>query len=272
MNVKRLFFEIAKHIRLYIVFVRYSIMSQMEYRTNFVTGIFMEIGFTFMKILYVVVIYQTGRTFAGFAPDEILLFSGTFIIATSFYVGMYVMNFLDIREHIRLGTLDLLMTKPVSLQFLLTLRRSDPGMFITDFTAGLIVVVIAWQRLAIPVTVGTLLGYAGLLLVGAVTGYALFLMPQLLAFWFVRANSLFEVADAFWDFNIMPMVSYNRIVQLVGLVVIPIFMVTNMPPLFVLGKMKVEHYILIIVIPIGFLFASRLLFKTALKRYTSAGA
>ncbi len=270
--MKRIGREIVKHLKLYLVFIKYGIMSQMEYRTNFVTGILMEIGYTFMKVLYVFVIYRTGRNFAGFKPDEILLFSGTFLIATSFYVGMYVMNFLGIRDHVRQGTLDILITKPASLQFLLTLRRVDPGMFLMDCTAGIIVVVIAWQRLAIPVTFMSVSGYVFFLLLGAITGYSLFLIPQLLAFWFVKANSLFEVADAFWDFNIVPMVSYNRIIQLAGLVVIPIFMITNMPPLHVLGKMNPVYFALALVVPFAFFLIARGVFKLALRKYSSAGS
>jgi ABC-2 type transport system permease protein len=264
--------EIAKHIKLYLILAKYSVMAQMEYRMNFITGILMEIGFTFMKVLYVIVIYQSGKTFAGLLPDEVLLYSGTFIITTAFYAGLYAMNFLEMREHVREGTIDLLMIKPVSLQFLLTLKRTDPGIFLTDFIAGTVIVVVAWSRLAIPVTFVNIGGYILFLGIGAVVGYALFLIPQLLTFWFVRAHALFDVADAFWDFNIVPMVSYNRVIQLAGLIVIPIFMVTNLPPLFVIGKLNPLYLILGFLSPFVFILLSRFLFTRALKKYNSTGS
>jgi ABC-2 type transport system permease protein len=264
--------EILKHVRLYFTLVKFSIMAQMEYRTNFVTGILMEIGYTFMKVLYVYVIYKSGKAFAGFRAEEILLYSGTFITATAFYTGMFVMNFLEMREHIRQGTLDLFMVKPVSLQFLLSLRRADPGMFVTDLATGVAITTIAWNLCEIPATIVTIGGYVLFLVLGVVVGYALFLVPQLLTFWFVRASSLFDVADAFWDFNIMPMVSYNRIVQAVGLVVIPIFMVTNLPPLFVTGKLHPLYIVLGFSAPVVFLTLTRLFFRVALKRYNSTGS
>lgn len=270
--MKRLFGEMAKHVRIYFALVRISIMAQMEYRTNFVTGILMEIGYMIMKVLYVYVIYTSGKLFAGFRPDEILLYSGTFITATAFYTGMFVMNFLQMREHIREGTLDLFMVKPASLQFLLTLQRIDPGMFVTDFTAGVAITAIAWNRCGIPVTFVNVGGYILFLALGIVVGYALFLVPQLLTFWFVRATSLFDVADAFWDFNIMPMVSYNRIVQIAGLIVIPIFMVTNLPPLFVTGKIRPLYIIFGFIAPFLFFTLTRKLFTVALKRYNSTGS
>ena len=36
--------EIRKHFKIYAMLVRMNIMSQMEYRANFVTGMMMEIG------------------------------------------------------------------------------------------------------------------------------------------------------------------------------------------------------------------------------------
>jgi ABC-2 type transport system permease protein len=62
--------EIAKHFRVYLALVRMNVMSQMEYRANFVTGILMELGYLAVKILYVVVAFSAGRNIAGFSPDE----------------------------------------------------------------------------------------------------------------------------------------------------------------------------------------------------------
>jgi len=43
--VRRLVLELAKHSRVYLALVRMNVMSQMEYRANFVTGILMELGY-----------------------------------------------------------------------------------------------------------------------------------------------------------------------------------------------------------------------------------
>ena len=119
--------ELAKHVRIYLALVRMNVMSQMEYRANFVTGILMELGYLAVKILYVVVAFGSGRKIAGFSPDEMLVFVGTFVTATGFYAGLYMMNFYQLSSLVRTGAFDTLMTKPVSLQFMATLRRCDIG-------------------------------------------------------------------------------------------------------------------------------------------------
>ncbi|HEX2954609.1 MAG TPA: ABC-2 family transporter protein [Bacillota bacterium] len=230
--------EFKKHLYIYGLFLKNSLIAQMEYRTNFITGILMEFGYLIAKILYVIVIYRSGQKINGLSPDAILLYIGTFVMITGFYAGLFMMNFAELRGHIQSGSMDLLITKPVSLQFLLTLRRSDAGLLVTDFLGGAIMVGIGWSRLAIPFNLLNLLGFLGFTLGGAVVGYAIFLLPSILSFWFVNASALAEVTDSFWDFNNVPMTVYNRLIQMIGVFVVPIFVVTNFPAMFVLGKMN----------------------------------
>ena len=53
--------EVHKHLAIYWLFVKNSLIAQMEYRANFVTSILMEAGYLFAKIMYVIVIYRSGR-------------------------------------------------------------------------------------------------------------------------------------------------------------------------------------------------------------------
>src|SRR5271169_4866624 len=83
--------EIIKHLRIYGMLVRMNVMSQMEYRANFITGMLMELGYLVVKILYVLVAFRAGRRIAGFSPDEILVFVGKFVLVTGFYAGVFMM-------------------------------------------------------------------------------------------------------------------------------------------------------------------------------------
>ena len=42
--MNNLFGEIKKHLRIYLLFVKFSVMSQMEYRFNFIGNLSMEAG------------------------------------------------------------------------------------------------------------------------------------------------------------------------------------------------------------------------------------
>ena len=111
-------------------------MAQMEYRFNFIGNLSMEAGYLLVKLSYVVVVYRSGVNINGLSPDEILLFIGTFITLTGVYAGMFMINNFRLRRKIKDGELDLLLTKPVSLQFMATLRQADLTIFSVDVIAG----------------------------------------------------------------------------------------------------------------------------------------
>ena len=131
--------ELKKHILIYRLFIKNSMMAQMEYRFNFIGNMAMETGYLLVKLSYVVVVYRSGVEINGLSPDEILLFIGTFVFLTAFYAGLFMINNFRLRLKIRDGELDLLMTKPISLQFMVTLRMSDMTIFAVDAIAGLLV-------------------------------------------------------------------------------------------------------------------------------------
>ncbi len=267
-----LFKTLRKYFFIWFIFIKNCIIAQMEYRANFITGLAMECGYLFAKMLYIIVIYRAGVNINGLSPDEILVFVGTYVIVTGFYAGLFMMNLFGISDHIRNGTLDLYITKPISLQFMLTLRRSDMGLLLLDVTAGLIMVAVGWTRLQTPVNFLNIIGFTGYLAAGTIVGYAIFLLPQLLSFWLVNSHAISSTVDSFWDFNNMPMGVFNKIIQRVGVFVIPIFVVTNFPAMFVLGRMNTLHAAWGILAPFVFMALTRLVWGVAVKRYSSASS
>jgi ABC-2 type transport system permease protein len=267
-----LFREIKKHLRIYLLFVKFSVMSQMEYRFNFLGNLSMETGYLFVKLSYVVVVYRSGVTINGLSPDEILLFIGTFVMLTGAYAGLFMINNFQLRSKIKDGDLDLILTKPVSTQFMATLRQADLTIFSVDVIAGLIMVSIAWGRLGIPVTVVTVGGYAAFAVLSCLVSYSLFLLPQVLSFWLMNTSAIAEISDSFWDFNNMPMDIYTNTIRQIGVFVLPIFVITNFPPMVVLHKMSFAYQAWALILPVGLLWIVRLAWKRGLRGYSSASS
>ncbi len=270
--MRALLYEIKKHLTLYVLFLKFSVMSQMEYRANFIGNLSMETGYLFVKLSYVAVIYRAKATINGLTPDQILLFSGTFVALTGLYAGLFMINNFGLRGKIKDGDLDLLLTKPVSLQFMATLRQADLTIFSVDVIAGVIMIIVAWARLSIPVTLVNVGGYVALFLISGVVSYSLFLMPQILSFWLMNTSAIAEITDSFWDFNCMPMDIYTRWIKFVGVFAIPIFVVTNFPPLFLLRKMPDVYYAWVLVLPLALLYVVHLMWRQGLRSYSSASS
>lgn len=271
-EMNALFDALKKYILIYGLFLKNGLMAQMEYRVNFLTSIAMEGGYLCVKLSYAVVVYRSGVTIHGLSPDEILLFIGSFIALTGVYAGLYATSNFRLREKIKDGDLDLLISKPVSTQFMATLRHIDLTLFTLDMVAGLALVVIAWQRLRIPVTVVNIVGYAVFFVISSVVAYCVFLLPQILSFWLVNTSAIVEVSDSMWDINSMPMGIYPRWIQQFGVFALPVFFITNFPPLFVLNKMTPGYYAWAALAPIILLFIVRAFWNWGLRSYSSASS
>jgi len=263
--------EIIRHIKIWLMLVRINFMSQMEYRANFVTGILMEAGYLFAKVMYVIVAYRAGRQIAGFGADEILVFVGSYVAVTGFYAGVLAMNLFQLSNLVRDGSFDLLLVKPVNTQFLATFRRSDMGPFVFDTVAGIVMVIMGLLRMGVGFDAVGVLGWSFFAASGAAVGYALWLIPLTLVFRIVRADAIAGLCDSFWDFNNVPMVVYNRVGQAIGTFVIPIFVITNFPALYALGRLSPVFFAWGIVAPVLFGFIASRLWKSGLKHYASGG-
>ncbi len=216
------------------------------------------------------VTYRAGRRIAGFSPDEILVFVGTFVLVTGFYAGVFMMNLFQLSQLVRDGSFDTLMTKPVSLQFMATFRRSDIGIFLIDAIAGFVMVAIGLARAGAALDALRAGGYALFIASGAAVGYALYLIPQSLVFRLVNTAAIAELTDSFWDFNNVPMIVYGRVERAIGTFVIPMFVVTSFPALFALGRLSPLFMVWGVAAPFIFLGIARLSWRSGVRNYTSA--
>lgn len=264
--------ELKRYAFIYMLFAKNCFISQMEYRLNFAFGCMIECAFLIVKILYVVVVYNIGEKINGITPDEVLLFVGAYTAMTGIYVMLFWKNFTSLPEHIRTGTLDMYMVKPVSLQFITTMRYVDIGLPVPNLIGGIVMIVMGWKRVGIEVNVLNVAGFIVYMIMGVFMTYAIFLLPQLLAFWVVKTGGLIEITSSLWDFNNMPMFIYNKWIQKIGIYVLPLFLITNFPPLFVLHKMSTPLMLWGIAAPVIFMFITRVIWNIAIRNYTSASS
>jgi ABC-2 type transport system permease protein len=263
--------KLKLYIGLILSFAKNSLASQMEYRVNFIAGILVETGFMLAKLTYVILIYKTNVTINGMTPDYILMFIGTYAIMTGIFMSFYP-NFCNISAYVKDGTLDTYLSKPVSQLFLISFRYLDFAMPIPNLLGGMIMVIIGWNRCKFTVNILNVFCFLLFIFFGSVLTYAIFLLPRLLAFWVVSTSGITQISDAAWDFNNMPMGIYNRVIQGIGSFLFPVFLITNIPGLFIAGKITKYFLAWAVVAPIIFLTVTIYIWKKALKHYSSASS
>lgn len=261
--------ELTKHLRLMGLFTKRYIMSQMEYRTSFFTILIVESLILLSKLLYTAVVYNTDMVVDGLKPEAITLFTGTFFIISAVYGSIFMFNFTNLQNSVYDGSLDIAITKPISLQFYLTVSTIDLAVPIPNFIAGAVMVTNAWKTLELSMEPVVIIGYVFYIILGVLMLYSILLLPPLLSFWFVKSEGISHIVSGLSNFNMMPMAIYPKALKIFGTFIIPIFIVSNFPPLFVLGRLNVGMKLWGILAPIVFFLGARIVFKKAIQKYSS---
>ncbi|MGL5646322.1 MAG: ABC transporter permease [Clostridium sp.] len=261
---------IKRYLSVLGVFARNSLLTNLEYRANFFAGMFVEVGFMVAKLTYVFLIYETNITINGMTPDYMLIFIGTYVFMTGIYMSFYG-NFLNISNQIKTGNLDILITKPVSLLFILSFQNIDFAMPIPCLISGTIMIGIGWVNCGIVVNLLNISLFIIFLILGSILTYALFLLPRLLSFWIISTNGISQICDSLWDFNNMPKGIYGRLIQNIGTFIIPIFLITNLPGMIIKEK-SIFFMAIGVIAPAIFLWITLKVWKIGIRNYTSASS
>ncbi|MDF2544093.1 MAG: transporter permease [Herbinix sp.] len=267
-RVKKIIHRLKWYIKIAFLFGKLSLQSQMEYSLNFISGVCVELAYMLIKLVYLYVVIDTGTKVGSLTSDMVILFVGTYIFMTGIWMMLSGVN--NIPNAVIRGNLDLLMTKPGSLQFLQTFGKFNFAMAFPNVTVGLILIIVGWIRSGIQLNftlVGTFLYY---MLGGILLTYSFGLISSLLVFWVTSMHAVYNMYAALWDYNNMPMELYPKAIKRIGTFVIPIFLVTNWQGMAVLGKLSGLELVWGIVFPVAVFLFSRILWKKGMKRYISA--
>ena len=263
---------LSKYLKVYGVFLKNSVMSQMEYRVNFISRIVMEFVYLIIKILYVLVIGGVGASVSGITADSMLIYVGTYSILTGLYCAVFYVNFSRISSSVRTGELDLWFVKPMSLQFLITTRHFDVGLPIPNVLGGAILVGLGYRNSGIPFSALTVAGYILFLLLGLALIYCVFLIPHIVCFWMVNTTEIGRFSNTFWDINNVPMDIFPSYVKRFLSFGIPVFLMVNLGPQYILGTLKPFSVALVLIMIALWWTISRLVWKAALRCYSSVNS
>lgn len=260
--------ELKWYIKVAFHFGKLSLQSVMAYPLNFLSGVFVELAYMMIKLVYLYVILSTGMTVGSLTPQMVILFVGIYIFMTGIWMFLAGVN--NIPDNVIRGELDLIMTKPGSLQFLQTFGRYNFALACPNVLVGTILMIAGWHVSQITVNLTNIAVFFIYMLCGIILTYAFGMTASLLVFWVTSQNAVNTLYAALWDYNNMPMELYPTVIKQIGTFVIPIFLVTNWPGMAVLGKLNIVQLIWGIGFPVAAFVFSRWMWKAGIKKYTSA--
>lgn len=260
-----------QYIRIPLLYLRVSIMHELQYRANFVLQVFQSSMGLVASLAGVGVVASNGRSLNGWTAPELLVVVSIFMISLGIIRTFVQPSLKLLMEQVRKGTLDFTLLKPVDPQLLVSVQRMDPWKLM-DVTAGMCLLVVGLAQAHANLNLETIT--QGLIAFGAglVSIYSAWIMLATLVFWFMRAGELLDIANSVFDQGRWPVALLPTWLRFGLTFVVPAGFAVSLPAEAVVGSVTWVQIGGAVAYAAFTLVASRGMWRFALRHYSGASA
>ncbi len=270
--------------RIAYTFLRNSLVRDMTFRANFLIDTVSSLVWVLMNLGFYMLIFEYTPMIGagtGWGKYQFFLFLGTTLIINSLTRGLFLSNAIELSEHIRNGTLDFILLKPIDTQFLVSLGRIEWST-LGPFAFGLVLMAHSfWQLGYVPGPLAVVL-YVFYVACGCAIYYSLMIAMSATAIWFGRNQSLLDFWFYITNFSRYPMEIYRGAwgdpLRWTFTFLIPVLVAVNVPARMLVRPLDVQTAAdwtlpaFTIVATLAGLAASCWIFQRALRSYRSASS
>ncbi|HET9625698.1 MAG TPA: ABC-2 family transporter protein [Kofleriaceae bacterium] len=261
----------TRYFRLFAVQLRISIATAVAYRANFLVEIVMEVLWTAITLLPLIVLFDQRREVAGWDQPSMLIVLGYFYAVRAVLEGTISPSLALLVQRIRDGSFDYVLLKPVDAQVQVSTAKYEPARGLELVTAVVLIVYAFIQRGVPPDAADVALGVV-LFATGVMATYALWIVCAAAAFWVGRLDNLMYLLEAIFDVGRWPVTVFRGVWRTIFTFVIPIALMTTFPAKALLGSLGALPALATVGGALVLLALSRLLWRTAIRNYTSASS
>ena len=257
-------------LRTILILWKATIIQAMEYRVSFVFSILANFAdFTFGFLQYIV-FFPAAESIAGWNNEEILALYAVFMCIFSLHFILLYPNLMEMGEMVNRGSLDLLLTKPVNTQLILSFRRISLEE-LGSLAASLLLLVWLTLRGTINISPAVLLSFASAMLVSMTLVYSFFMILMSLAIRLEKLENMSQLMWSVFSFCRYPVEIYPGWLKHLFYSLFPIAFVSTVPASAILGHLNLETSLSGIIIALIAITLSTLLWQSTIRAYTSAG-
>jgi ABC-2 type transport system permease protein len=252
--------------------LRTSAAQAMAYRANFLLEGVMTGAWIALTLLPLIVLFGKQHTIIDDwdAPSALVVMA-YFVGLRAVLEGIVSPSLVDLVEHIRQGSFDYVLLKPVDAQILVSASRYEPWK-VFDLLGAVAIAVYAFVRRGHAPSPADLAAGLGLFVAGAIAMYSLWIVCAAAAFWVGRLDNLQYLLAAIFDTARWPVHVFPGLWRIVFTFVIPVAVMTTFPAMALLGRLDGLTALATIAGSLAMLVASRLVWRAAIRSYTSASS
>ena len=260
-----------KYLKVYKKFLHTSFASELEYKTNIlidlITAILSLIGSIFLLSIF----FQNNASIGDWKFEEALIIQGIYTILNGITNTWFNPNLSEIVKHIREGTLDFVLLKPIDSQFFISLKKINPSGFL-EIMLGICLLLFCIKFNQINLNLSFLCLSLITMTCSICILYSLWFFISTTTIWFVKTWNATEVLRSFLYVGRFPLNSFSFSLRIFFSVFIPIAFITTIPSEVFLGLSQSWKILLEIIVALVFLITSRKFWLFALKFYSSASS
>ncbi|HVJ15774.1 MAG TPA: ABC-2 family transporter protein [Polyangiaceae bacterium] len=247
-----------------------SLAAEMEYRSNFVMATLSTLFGLGATLFALSLFYRRGADLGGWSWLEALLVLGMFTLLHGLSRTLFEPNLSRIVEHVRTGTLDFVLLKPIDSQLWLSTRRLSPW-GVPDIVLGVGLIAYAATTLGLePLSfLVALVPVASSLTIL----YSIWFTVAATTIWYVKIYNITDVLQAWLDAGRYPIESFPPgVFRFIFTFVVPVAFLTTVPARAMLGHFEVRWLLYAVLLAAGLFVFSRVFWRFALRFYTSASS
>lgn len=259
-----------KYLVIYRAFIKASAIAEIEFRLNFVMRILNDIIWYVAQIFTFEVLFMHTKMIGSWDVYQTRVFLGVLFIIDALYMIFLQENLDRFSEKVRKGELDLLLTKPINSQFMISFQRVSVSCLgnLMIATGWFVSSLIHLQGISWPRTLWIFL----LIPCGFTILYSLRFCMAALSVILVRADNLQFVWYQLYRLGMRPDSIYLRWLQIIILTILPVGLIASVPARAILDPPELWVYVWsMMAAPLTLWFSSRF-WKFALSKYQSASS
>lgn len=251
--------------------LRISLLTELQYRANFFFSLLESLTSLAVALGGLGLVFTHTDALGGWQGWELLVLIGVYYIMGALIETFIQPSMEGILRHVRKGTLDFALTKPVDAQLLLSVRGFVVWNLINLLLGiGLIAAGMARGN----ARVGWLDAGAFLLmlLAGAVIVYSFWLMLATVAFWLVRMDNILVIFQGAYEAGRWPVTIYPAALRVILTFIVPVAFAVTVPTEALVGRATLGSVGFALLLAAAICALSRWFWLYGLRQYSGASA
>ena len=258
-----------RYISLWISFLSNSITREMEYKANFISGIMVDILYYGVHLFFFEIIYSNVSSLGDFSREDVIIFLIVTFIADSVY--MFFFSGENINQLLVSGDLDFYLLRPVSSQFIVSLRYVRPYALIT-FVFLVIMLAIQCSNYSGEIDLHNIVLFIISFISGILIWYSFEFIISCGCFWFKNFRMVGWLTNEVLKFSRRPDSIYSGFVRFTLFSFIPMALIASVPTRFLIYDFNYKFLIIQIIVSILFFCLTRFIWMKGLRLYESASS